>query len=32
MYNKVFISYAKEDLEFAQKLYNFLESHNFTPW
>lgn len=32
MHNKVFISYAKEDYSFAERLYNFLEKNNFDPW
>ncbi|HTE00852.1 MAG TPA: TIR domain-containing protein [Mucilaginibacter sp.] len=32
MYRKVFISYAKEDLKFANELYNFLASHKYEPW
>lgn len=32
MYNKVFISYAKEDYNFAEKLYDFLREHDYMPW
>lgn len=32
MYDKVFISYAKEDYRFAEKLYSFLEERGFKPW
>lgn len=32
MFDKVFISYAKEDLIFAEKLYDFLENYGFKPW
>ena len=32
MFDKVFISYAKEDLIFAEKLYDFFESYGFKPW
>jgi|GEM_PF-1336760 len=32
MHNKIFISYAKEDIAFAEKLYIFLEENNFCPW
>lgn len=32
MYDKVFISYATEDIAFAQKLYNYLEQRGFVPW
>jgi hypothetical protein len=32
MYDKIFISYAKEDLAFAEKLYNYLEENGFKPW
>ena len=32
MNDKVFISYAKEDYLFAEKLYNFLAENNFNPW
>lgn len=32
MFDKVFISYAKEDLIFAEKLYDFLENYAFKPW
>src|SRR5690606_28529933 len=30
--NKVFISYAKEDYELAEKLYNYLLDNGFNPW
>ena len=32
MYNKVFISYAKEDGEIAEKLYDFLVLYHYDPW
>lgn len=32
MHNKVFISYAKEDYIFAEKLYYFLKENDFKPW
>jgi hypothetical protein len=32
MYNKVFISYAKEDYIFAEKLYDFLCTQGYKPW
>lgn len=32
MFDKVFISYAKEDYVFAEKLYDFLAENNFKPW
>lgn len=32
MNDKVFISYAKEDYAFAEKLYIFLAENNFNPW
>lgn len=32
MHNKVFISYATEDIKFAEDLYFFLESKNYEPW
>ena len=32
MHNKIFISYAKEDINFAEKLYSFLEENDFYPW
>ncbi len=32
MYDKVFISYAKEDYAFAEKLYDFLLHNKFKPW
>lgn len=31
-HNKIFISYAKEDINYAEKLYNFLLSKNYDPW
>lgn len=31
-YDKVFISYAKEDIELASKLYDFLKAMCFEPW
>ena len=32
MFDKIFISYAKEDLIFADKLYDFLENYGYKPW
>lgn len=32
MFDKVFISYAKEDYEFAEKLFDYLAENNFSPW
>lgn len=32
MNDKVFISYAKEDYIFAEKLYDFLKDSNLKPW
>lgn len=32
MFNKVFISYAAEDFEYAEKLYDFLKATEFDPW
>ncbi|OFX18185.1 MAG: hypothetical protein A2033_11780 [Bacteroidetes bacterium GWA2_31_9] len=32
MFNKVFISYAKEDIIFAEKLYSFLIKNGYKPW
>ncbi|EKT4499320.1 TIR domain-containing protein [Flavobacterium psychrophilum] len=32
MHNKIFISYAKEDIIFAEKLYSYLELNDFRPW
>ena len=32
MHNKIFISYAKEDIIFAEKLYDFLNINSFRPW
>jgi hypothetical protein len=32
MYDKIFISYAKEDYPFAARLYEFLNENNFNPW
>lgn len=31
-HSKIFISYAKEDFKYAEKLYDFLLSKNFDPW
>lgn len=31
-HNKIFISYAKEDINYAEKLYDFLLSKNYDPW
>lgn len=32
MANKVFISYAKEDIETAIEIYNFLKTNGYDPW
>jgi len=32
MFDKVFISYAKEDYQFAEKLYIYLSENGFDPW
>ncbi|MDF2448078.1 MAG: hypothetical protein K0R26_582 [Bacteroidota bacterium] len=32
MYNKVFISYAAEDFQYADKLHKFLSENGFEPW
>lgn len=32
MFNKVFISYAREDFEYAKDIYEHLELNNFKPW
>jgi hypothetical protein len=32
MYNKVFISYATEDFDYAERLYDFLTENGFDPW
>lgn len=32
MFEKIFISYAKEDIVFAEKLYDFLENCGYKPW
>ena len=32
MYDKIFISYAKEDFIYAERLYNYLENNGFKPW
>ncbi|HUM52758.1 MAG TPA: toll/interleukin-1 receptor domain-containing protein [Chitinophagales bacterium] len=32
MFDKVFISYASEDLEYADKMYDFLEAKGLNPW
>ena len=32
MFKDVFISHAKEDYPIAEKIYDFLESHNYSPW
>lgn len=32
MFDKVFISYAKEDYHFAEKLYDYLCENGFNPW
>lgn len=32
MYDKVFISYAKEDKETAEKLFDFLTLYRYEPW
>lgn len=31
-HNKIFISYAKEDKDYAVKLFDFLLSKNYSPW
>ncbi|MBK7669560.1 MAG: toll/interleukin-1 receptor domain-containing protein [Sphingobacteriaceae bacterium] len=32
MYNKVFISYATEDYQYADNLHDFLSKNGFEPW
>jgi putative uncharacterized protein C1_0012 len=32
MYNKVFISYAKENIEIAEQIYDRLKAKGFIPW
>ncbi|MBO3100280.1 TIR domain-containing protein [Gelidibacter pelagius] len=32
MFKEVFISHAKEDYEVAEKIYDFLELYNYSPW
>lgn len=32
MFNKVFISYASEDISQARELYHYLKDSNFDPW
>jgi hypothetical protein len=32
MHQNVFISYAKEDIDAAEKLFDFLSSHSYDPW
>jgi len=32
VYNKVFISYANEDYNYALEVYNYLEENQFKPW
>lgn len=32
MYNKIFISYATEDFQYADKLHKFLSENGFEPW
>lgn len=32
MYNKIFISYATEDIKYAEKLYEVLQQNDFSPW
>ena len=32
MLNKVFISYASEDFQYAENLYNYLLSNGYKPW
>ncbi len=32
MFNKVFISYASEDIASAEKLYDYLKSAGYDPW
>ncbi len=31
-HNNIFISYAKEDINYAEKLYEYLLSKNYNPW
>lgn len=31
-YNNIFISYAKEDINYAENLYDFLHSKSYNPW
>jgi hypothetical protein len=31
-YKNIFISYAKEDINYAEKLYDYLLSKNYNPW
>ncbi len=31
-YNNIFISYAKEDISYAENLYDFLHSKSYIPW
>ncbi len=32
MYNKIFISYAKENIEIAEQIYDTLKAKDFIPW
>ncbi len=32
LYDKVFISYAKEDYRYAVELYDYLKHHGYEPW
>ncbi|MGV3631737.1 MAG: TIR domain-containing protein [Bacteroidota bacterium] len=31
-FNRIFISYAKEDIHFAEQIYSYLENLGFEPW
>lgn len=32
MFKDVFISHAKEDIKFAEELYDYLSEHDYSPW
>jgi hypothetical protein len=32
MFKDVFISHAKEDIEFAEELFDYLSEHGYSPW
>lgn len=32
MFKDIFISHAKEDIDWAEKLYDYLETHGYSPW